>query len=103
MLKTNRHELQTRASRDAKTKEKLYIQLSYEINQDIMTIQRQGGEIIIRIADNIDIESLQRLINYLTYNELTSKSKATQKDIDELSTRVNKNWWEKNKDRFLNK
>ena len=66
-----------------------------------MTIQRQGGEIIIRISDNVDVKSLQRLINYLTYNELTAKSKASQDEIDNLSSQINKNWWQANKDRFL--
>ena len=67
-----------------------------------MTIQRREGEIIIKIPDNVDLKSLQRLVNYLTYNELTVGSNAEQDKVDELSSQVNKNWWESNKDRFLN-
>lgn len=66
-----------------------------------MTIQRQEGEIIIKIPDNVNIESLQRLVDFLTYNELTSSSSASQKQVDQLSSQVNKNWWESNKERFL--
>ncbi|MEM1321963.1 MAG: hypothetical protein AAGG75_17005, partial [Bacteroidota bacterium] len=64
--------------------------------------QRQGGEIIIRIPDNVDIQSLQRLIDYLKYNDVSSKSNATQDDVDQLSSQVNKNWWKENKGRLLN-
>ena len=66
-----------------------------------MTIQRRGNEIIIRIPDNVDINSLQRLVNYLTYSELTKDSEATQEDVDNLSSMINRNWWKANKDRFL--
>lgn len=68
-----------------------------------MTIIRQGGEIIIRIADNVEVSSLQRLINFLKYSELTSESEAEQEKISNLSSQINKHWWEANKDRFLKK
>lgn len=66
-----------------------------------MTIERSNNEIIIRIPDIVDPDKLQRLINYLIYQEATSKSEAIQEDVDQLSSEVNKNWWEKNKGRFL--
>jgi hypothetical protein len=44
---------------------------------------------------------VQRLINYLLYKEATKDSKAKQEDVDELARQVNKQWWEKNKQRFL--
>ena len=66
-----------------------------------MTIERANNEIIIRIPDIVDPDKLQRLINYLIYQEATSKSEAIQEDVDQLSSEVNKNWWEKNKGRFL--
>jgi len=66
-----------------------------------MTIERANNEIIIRIPDIVDPDKLQRLINYLVYQEATSKSEATQEEVDQLSSQINKNWWEKNKSRFL--
>lgn len=66
-----------------------------------MTIERVNNEIIIRIPDIVDPDKLQRLINYLVYREATSKSEARQEDGDQLSSEINKNWWEKNKGRFL--
>ncbi len=46
-----------------------------------MIIHWQGGEIIIRVPDNIDIQNLQRLMNNLTYNKLMSESQAKQNEI----------------------
>lgn len=66
-----------------------------------MTIERVNNEIVIRIPDIVDPDKLQRLINYLIYQEATSESKAKQEDVNQLSSEVNKNWWEKNKNRFL--
>lgn len=66
-----------------------------------MTIQRQNGEIIIRLSDNIDLKSLQRLVDYIKYNETTINSIAEQNEIDKLSSEINKDWWQANKDRFI--
>lgn len=66
-----------------------------------MTIERGNNQIIIRLPDTININHLQRLINYLMYQEATASSKATQEDIDQLARDVNKGWWEQNKDRFI--
>ena len=43
------------------------------------------------------------VIDYLTFLEITSKSKATKKDIEKLSEDIKRNWWEENKDNFLGK
>lgn len=66
-----------------------------------MKIERTDKEILIRISNSIDKESVQRIIDYIRYQELTSKSKARQEDVDKLAAEVNRNWWEKNKDSFL--
>lgn len=72
-----------------------------EKRRAIMTIERTKNEIIIRIPDIVDPDKLQRLINYLVYQEATSKSGAEQEAVDQLSSEINKGWWEKNKSRFL--
>jgi hypothetical protein len=66
-----------------------------------MTIERNNNEIIIRLPGDLSTDGLQRLINFLLYKEATQKSKATQEEVNQLASEVNKNWWEKNKDRFL--
>lgn len=66
-----------------------------------MIIERTSKEILIRIPNTVDLQGAQRIIDYIRYQEVTSKSKAKQKDIDKLADDVNEGWWEKNKDTFL--
>ncbi len=66
-----------------------------------MLIERTEKEVIIRLPSNVDTEGLQRLVDYLSYKETTSKSKAKQSDVDKLARTVKKGWWKKNRDRFV--
>ncbi|MFA6402912.1 MAG: hypothetical protein WCX31_15025 [Salinivirgaceae bacterium] len=66
-----------------------------------MIIERTDNEILIRIPNTVDIEGAQRIIDYIRYQEITSKSVATQDEVDLLADEVNREWWEKNKDTFL--
>ena len=66
-----------------------------------MIIERRKKEILIRIPNSVDIEGAQRIIDYIRYQEVTSKSKATQEDVDKLSEDVNGKWLEENKNVFL--
>jgi hypothetical protein len=65
-----------------------------------MNIERANNEIIIRLPDTINVEHVQRLINYLMYQEATAKSEANQAEIDALARDANRGWWERNKHRF---
>jgi len=76
--------------------------LSLGSNQTVyMTIERTADAIIVKLPTNINIEEIQRFLNYLRYKEIVARSKATQEDVDKLAREVNKSWWEKNKHRFL--
>jgi len=66
-----------------------------------MTIQRIDNQIVISLPGSIDLEGVQRLINYLLYKEATKDSKAKQEDVDILAREANKQWWAENKHRFL--
>lgn len=66
-----------------------------------MLIERTDSEVIIRIPANVDVTGLQRLIDYLSYKEITSKSKAKQSEVDKLAKEVKKGWWKKNRSRFV--
>lgn len=66
-----------------------------------MLIERTSNEVIIRLPSYVDTEGLQRLIDYLSYKEATSKSKAKQADVDKLAKEVKKGWWKKNRNRFI--
>lgn len=76
--------------------------LSLKLNTHGMQIERNTDDkITITLSSRIDGLKLQRLIDYIKYLELTSKSKATQSDADRLADEVNATWWEKNHDRFI--
>jgi hypothetical protein len=65
-----------------------------------MQIERTNNEILIRIASGTDLVGLQRILDYLKFREIASKSKATQEQIDKVSKDSKSTWWKKNKDRF---
>ena len=66
-----------------------------------MIIERTSEEIIIRLPSYVDIDGLQRLVDFLTYKEATSKSKAKQSDVDSLAKEIKAGWWTKNRERFV--
>jgi hypothetical protein len=66
-----------------------------------MNIERTNNEIIIRLPLYIDIEGLQRFIDYLCYKEATAKSQAKQDDVDKLAKDVKKGWWAKNRRNYI--
>ena len=68
-----------------------------------MQIQRTQDETIIRFSNslNINIEYLQKLIDYLRFIEISSKSMATEKQIMEIADIINQSWWQNNKHSFL--
>jgi hypothetical protein len=47
-------------------------------------------DIIIRVPQNLYDKHVQRLIDYVEYKKIVSKSKATQKDIDKLVAEIKK-------------
>lgn len=49
-----------------------------------MIVERQNNEILIRFPENSRTSKVQSIIDYLRYEELTSKSKATDKDLQGL-------------------
>lgn len=66
-----------------------------------MEIERKDNEILIRVPANTDLTGLQRILDYIKFREIASKSKVTQNQIDELARESKSAWWEKNKSRFI--
>ena len=66
-----------------------------------MLIERTDDEVIIRLPSYVDIEGVQRLVDYLTYKEAVAKSKAKQTDVNKLVKEIKKGWWDKNKKRLV--
>lgn len=66
----------------------------------MLTIERTNQEIIIRLPIDLEVNDIQRMLDYLSYKQAISKSQATDEQIATLAKEVKKGWWEKNKDRF---
>lgn len=66
-----------------------------------MIIERTSNQIVIKVSPRVDTFGFQRIMDYLEYLEITSKSKATQEDADNLADELNENWWAKNRNRFI--
>lgn len=66
-----------------------------------MQIERTKDEILIRLPSDTDLVGLQRLLDYVEFREIASKSKASQKEIDALSKDSKNTWWKQNKHLFV--
>ena len=55
-----------------------------------MVIERTAAEFIIKIPTSVDLEGIQRLLDFLVYREATSQSLATQNEVDELVETIKK-------------
>lgn len=60
-----------------------------------MIVERKDNEILVRLPANVDLTELQNMLDYLEYKENTTNTKASQKEVDELSEEVNKSIWSK--------
>jgi hypothetical protein len=66
-----------------------------------MIIERTNTQIVIKVSPQVDTFGFQRIMDYLDYLEITSKSKATQDDADKLADELNESWWAKNRKKFI--
>lgn len=62
-----------------------------------MIIERTKDEIIFRLPANTKIDDLQDLADWFEFNELSKKSKVTQKQVDALVKEIKKGRWERTK------
>jgi hypothetical protein len=60
-----------------------------------MILERTNNEILVRLPAYVDLSELQDMLDYLDYKEQTAKSTTVQKDVDELSEKINQNIWTK--------
>jgi len=58
-----------------------------------MIIERTSDEIIVRFKTTEDPLKIQGILDYLRYEELTSKSGATEADIEVLLNNIKKGRW----------
>ncbi len=67
-----------------------------------MVLERTDDEVIIKVSADIDELGFQYALDCLNFLEITSKSKVPQAVANDLADKLNHNWWEKNKSRFIN-
>jgi hypothetical protein len=63
-----------------------------------MIVERQDNEILVRFSAGIQTSRIQAILDYLRYEELTSKSTATENDVDKLLKEVKKGRWNRTKE-----
>ena len=63
-----------------------------------MIVERQDNEISVRFSAKMKASRIQTILDYLRYEELTSKSTATENDVNELLKDVKKGRWKKTKE-----
>ena len=66
-----------------------------------MIIESKDDEIIIRISSEVNLEDIQRSLDFIRYKEIVSKSKGTQEDADVLAKKINHDWWSENKTKYF--
>lgn len=62
-----------------------------------MIVERQNNEIRVRFSAGIETSRIQTILDYLRYEELTSKSTATEDNVDELLFEAKKGRWNRTK------
>ena len=66
-----------------------------------MLIERTNKEIVIKIPLTIETDDLQDFVDYIRYKELASDIDVPQNQIDQLASEINKEWWKKNRERYI--
>lgn len=62
-----------------------------------MIVERQNNEILVRFSAGLKASRIQTIIDYLRYEELTSKSDATKNGVDKFIKKVKKGRWNRTK------
>lgn len=59
-----------------------------------MIVERKNDEILVRFKASANASKIQSILDYLRYEELTSKSEATEKDIEDMMKLSKSKRWE---------
>jgi hypothetical protein len=62
-----------------------------------MIIERTSNEVLFRLPTSTKIEDLQEIANLFAFKEISQKSKAKQKDVNDLVKKIKKGRWSKTK------
>lgn len=62
-----------------------------------MIIERNSNQVIFRISKKVKLDDLQEMVDWIEFKEISSKSKASQKEVDEWVKTMKKGRWKKTK------
>ncbi len=63
----------------------------------IMIIERTKKEVVFRLPGNLSVDDLQDMTDWLEFIGLAKRSKAVQKDVNDLVKKIKKGRWAKTK------
>jgi hypothetical protein len=66
-----------------------------------MVIERSNQDIIIRPTKAINMDAVQKVIDYINVLEIASQNLGTEEQAAELAKEIDTEWWEENKHRFI--
>jgi len=69
----------------------------------MIDIQRLDNDLLIRIpvTQNLNIDYIQKLLDYFRFISIAGKSQATEEQILEIANDINKSWFQDNKHLFI--
>lgn len=67
----------------------------------MLVVERTNDAFILRLPLDTDIQSLQRVIDYLKFKEIIKNSEGTEEEANRLADESKKDWWRRNKRRFI--
>ena len=62
-----------------------------------MIIERTSEEVLFRLPLSTKLKDLQQIADLFTFKEISRKSKASQKEVDDLVNEIKKGRWTKTK------
>lgn len=62
-----------------------------------MVIERTNNEVIIRLSPNVNMDDLQKIVNFARYKELTAKFAISQDQVNDIISDLKSNWNAKKK------
>lgn len=62
-----------------------------------MIIERTKKEVVFRLPGNLSVDDLQDMTDWLEFIGLAKRSKAVQKDVNDLVKKIKKGRWAKTK------
>ncbi len=53
-----------------------------------MIVEKQQGQIIIKLSDSVDLSEIKNTLGFLRFKEITSKSEAREEEFEELLNNI---------------